>query len=254
MEFTNDILRGTWPPGWRANIGFIMPLAIPGCLYEYEIIFPEGVSIIYVPLSLQMTTPEGVSALSQEAIAVAPKLRLADVIIYNCFSGAALMGSAHDREVISAIESTTGKKTTSMATACVEALRALGATKITIVSPYIRELVEAEIDYFVDQGFYIAYEESLNISTPLDIFRRSPSQNYDFAVSVHNSAQIKQINSDVLFIACGAMQFIEFIDDLEKVTGLPVLSSTIASAWMCLKLADIHEPIKGYGKLLAQPR
>ncbi len=164
------------------------------------------------------------------------------------------MGPEHDSEVIAAIESATGKKATSMATACVEALKALGAKRVTLASPYVRELVEAELNYFTDQGFHIAYEEGLGMSSPLDIFSRLPSQNYKFALSVHNGAKAKGIASDALFIACGAMQTIEVIDDLEKATGLPVISSTTANAWMCLKLADIHEPIHGYGKLLEQPR
>ena len=47
---------------------------------------------------------------------------------------------------------------------------------------------------------------------------------------------------------------IEIIEYLEKATGKPVVSSTTANTWMCLKLAGIKDPIPGYGRLLSAER
>jgi maleate isomerase len=79
---------------------------------------------------------------------------------------------------------------------------------------------------------------------------RPPWENYRFTLSAYE----KVPDVDAILISCGALRTMEIIEDLEKATGKPVVSSNLCGAWMCLKLAGIKEPIHGYGSLMAKER
>ena len=49
----------------------------------------------------------------------------------------------------------------------------------------------------------------------------------------------------------GRKQIIEY---LERAIGKPAVSSNLCTAWNCLRLASVKEPIRGYGTLLGRER
>jgi len=208
--------------------------------------------VLHTRVMLKETTPEALSKLREEVLYAAELLATAkpDVISYNCTSSALIKGAAYEKAIIQKIEEVTGTKATSMALSVVESLRALDVKKIVVVAPYLKEITDAEEKYLESFGFEVVYSETLGMKDPLAFMERPLWENYHFALNAYRKAP----EAEAIFISCGAMRTIEIIEDLERATGKPVLSSNQCNAWLCLKLAGIREPIYGYGSLLARER
>lgn len=219
---------------------------------EQQALCPEGVAVLHTRVMLKETTSEALSKLSEEACYAAELLASAkpDVISYTCTSSAFIKGAEYERTMIQKMEGITGITTTSMATSVIEALRSLTIKKVVVVAPYLKTITEVEEKYLGSFGFEVVHSETLGIIEPAAITERSPQENYDFALNAFRKAP----DADAVFISCGGLRTVDIIGDLERVIGKPVLSSNQCNAWMCLKLAGIHEPIEGYGNLLARER
>jgi maleate cis-trans isomerase len=61
-------------------------------------------------------------------------------------------------------------------------------------------------------------------------------------------------SADGLFISCMNFDALPAVQALEDQIGKPVVTSHSATLWRALALADVREPILGYGRLLAQSR
>ncbi|MFT5176351.1 MAG: maleate isomerase, partial [Gammaproteobacteria bacterium] len=57
--------------------------------------------------------------------------------------------------------------------------------------------------------------------------------------------------ADVLFCSCTAWRAMEAVDELEKRTGKPVVTSNQATIWAAFRAIGMDAPIEGYGSLLA---
>ena len=137
-----------------------------------------------------------------------------------------------------------------MAISVVDALNFLKVKKLVMVTPYLEEIVETEEKYLESFGFDVIHSETLNRADQLANMKRSPWENYHFALDAARQAP----DAEAIFISCGALRTLEIIEYLERATLKPVVSSNLCNAWNCLKLAGIKEPINGCGSLLAQRR
>lgn len=245
-------LHDAWPAWWRAKIGAITPSVDLVSFHEFQTLFPAGVALLHTRVMLKETTPEALRKLADEALYAAELLATAkpDVISYNCTSSAVIKGAKYEESLIKQIEQNTGTRATSMAFSVIKALEALNVKKIVMVAPYLQEIVEAEERYVESFGIQIVHSETLGIQDPMAFMERSPWENYSFALNTYHKAP----EADAIFISCGALRAIEIIEHLERTIQRPVLSSNLCTAWMCLKLAGIKEPIYGYGSLLARER
>jgi len=241
-----------WPAWWRAKIGSIAPsLDLTSC-YEQQTIFPKGVMLLQTRVMLKEATPEGLVKLSEEVLYGAELLGTArpDVISYNCTSSAIMKGAEFEADVVRKIEDISGAKGTSMALSIREALNFLGVKKIALVCPYLKEIVDAEEIYLESFGFEVVYSDTLNKSDPLAYAAREPWENYHFALNAARNAP----EAEAVVVSCGAMRTIQIIEYLERAIGKPAVSSNLCTAWNCLRLAGVKEPIRGYGTLLGRER
>jgi len=241
-----------WPSWWRAKIGVILPSVDLETPRECRMVFPEGVAMLHTRVMLKETTPEALNKSGEEVLYAAQLLATTrpDVISYNCTSGTIIKGPEYERDLLQKIEEVAGVKANSMALSIVKALEFLKVKKIVVVSPYVQEIVDAEEKYFESFGFETLLSESMYIPQPLSVMARPPWENYHFTLN----ASRKVPDADAILISCGALRSVEIIEALEKAIGKPVVSSNLCSAWMCLRLAGIKEPIYGYGSLLARER
>jgi maleate cis-trans isomerase len=59
---------------------------------------------------------------------------------------------------------------------------------------------------------------------------------------------------DAIFVTGGCMRILESIAQLEKDTGVPIVMTTAANMWRCLQVAQVKDPVYGYGRLLEMDR
>ena len=123
-------------------------------------------------------------------------------------------------------------------------LKAVGAKRISVVTPYTVEVSRPFADYFSSRGFEVVNLECLGLLDDRDIARVSRETILDAARSAMSA------DSDALFLSCTALRAVEYMEEVESVIGKPAVSSNQASVWLTLRRAGIDDEIQGYGRLL----
>ena len=54
---------------------------------------------------------------------------------------------------------------------------------------------------------------------------------------------------DAVFVACTSLRLAAVVEEIERASGKPALSSNHAMAWHALRLAGYRDPVPGFGRL-----
>lgn len=138
-----------------------------------------------------------------------------------------------------------GVKTTDMARAQIGALRAVNATRVAMVTPYIEDLSAKNQITLESAGFQVVRRITMGLESDMDINRVSEECLLKWAISANCP------EADALVIGCSSLRACGqgFIDEVEKVVKKPVITSTQAFLWKMLRDAGIHDCVAGYGEL-----
>jgi maleate isomerase len=229
-------------PGARGRIGVIQPA--PGVMLEHEwpaflppeVLFPVG------RIRMTSASAQGYAQMAQVAPDMARDLAFAGagVIAYACTIGSLFAGVEAERELIAALAEASGKPAISLAATCIAALRAVGASRLAIMTPYSAKTN----DYVEAQGLGVARF----LTTPLaiaEVGAMGPAEIAAFALA----GMERLSDADALWIPCTAIQTMDAIATIEAATGLPVISGTQALLWDALRVLGIADPIQGAGRL-----
>jgi maleate isomerase len=239
--------------GRRGRIGLITLATDPTVQPEIARVAPEGVAVYQAPITLPRgeVTPEALAEMlaNDELEQAAAKLAWMDVgvILFACTSGSFVHGPGWDRELTARIERAAGIPATTTSTAVVDALRSVGATSLTIATPYIDAVNEIERRFFEASGYRVAALAGLGLEADRDIARLEPGD----AESLVARTDVPE--SDAIFVSCTNVHVLEAIDRIEAVHGKPVVTSNQAGAWAALRMIGVAEPIPGGGRLLTLP-
>lgn len=191
------------------------------------------------------TTPDNLRlmqpSLSQAAGLILPDEGL-DAICYSCTSASVVIG---DDEVEHAVAA--GKPGAPVITppmAAVRGLHALGAKRISVLTPYTVETSRPMADYFAGKGFDIASFTCLGFDDDREMARIPPASIVDLA------REATAADADALFISCTALRAAMVAAEIEAGIGRPVVTSNQASAWMCLRLCGDETARPELGKLM----
>jgi maleate isomerase len=194
------------------------------------------------------TTPENLRAM-QPALSEAAALLLPDepldAICYSCTSASVVIG---DVEIERAIA--TGKPGVSVVTppaAAVNGLKALGARRISVLTPYTVETSRPMADYFAERGFDIASFTCLGFDDDRKMARIAPDS------LVEAAKQAMAPDAEALFVSCTALRSASVAARIEDAIGRPVVTSNQATAWTCLRLCGDETARPEYGRLLTLP-
>lgn len=236
--------------GWRAKIGLIVPPTNTVNEAEWQIMAPDGVTLhsTRMPLHADTTSDAGKAALYSDIEKSVADLAQAgvDCIAYGCTAGSMVMPIT---ALTDHMEATS--KTTSVATApsLVNALNALGATKITVATPYGDTLNGHERDFFESAGFGILSLEGLGIGEggahEYPRIAKTPTDEIEAHI-----LSARRDEADAMMISCTDFPVLGLIPKLEQTLGIPVISSNQATFWAALRAAGIEDRFAGYGTLL----
>ncbi|MGR9375404.1 ectoine utilization protein EutA [Rhizobium leguminosarum] len=193
-------------------------------------------------------TPENLlkmqPALTEGAALILPDEAL-DAIVYSCTSASAVIG---DRNIEAAIHAAKpGVPIVTPTAAAVKALKALGARRISVLTPYTIETSRPMADYFAELGFAIDRFTCLGLTDDREMARIAPDEILAFA----RKALAPQ--SDALFISCTAVRAAQVAARFEAETGKPVITSNLATAWACLRLCGDDRARPELGQLMTKP-
>jgi maleate cis-trans isomerase len=171
-----------------------------------------------------------------------------DVVAYGCTTGSFYRGPGHDRELIATIEKAAGAPAVAAAPAVVDALRHLGARRVSVATPYPAWNNERLRAYLEASGFDVLNVEGeprAAASGNQGINDQDPEDVVAFA------ARACRPEADALLCSCTAWRSVEAVDALERRTGKPVVTSNQASIWAAFRALGLARPIAGFGRLLA---
>ncbi len=239
--------------GARGRVGLISLATDLTVQPEIARMVPEGIAVYAAPITLPRgeVTPESLAEMTEndELERAAEKLAWAevDVILFACTSGSFIHGLGWDRELISRIEAVSHTPATTTSTTVIAALRAVNATSLTVVTPYLDSVNAVEKSYFEANGFSVKSMSGLGLEFDRDIARLSPSD---------AQAQLEATDTDeadTIFISCTDYHVLDAIDEIERTHAKPVVTSNQAGAWGALRKMGISDSISGAGRLMTLP-
>lgn len=168
-----------------------------------------------------------------------------DVVAFGCSSGTVAIGEEQLNARIQAVKP--GAKTTNPVTAAATAMHTLGVKKISILTPYSKEVNAHVAPFFVDKGLDVLNITGFDVPSDLDIAR------IDDATIKAGARAVKHRQAEALFLSCTGMRAAHVAADIEAELGVPVVTSNQAMAWHTLRLAGFETQVPGFGQLLELP-
>ena len=234
----------------RRRIGILVPSTNTTAEPDFNMIAPAGVSIhaqrLWNPNEI---SPDSLDRMNSEAEQGAGYLATAEVemVAYVCTGGSFFRGPEYDEDMVRRIEEASGVPAVATARAAADALRSLGANRISIVTPYPDWERAAMRTYYEALGFELLSldgDESAYQAGARGICDPSPESVLDFAVA-HCRPE-----AEALFCACTAWRSVEVVDELERRLSRPVVTANQATIWACFKKLGISGHRPGFGSLM----
>jgi maleate isomerase len=164
-----------------------------------------------------------------------------DCVAYGCTSGTVAAGYESIKQKINLAKPEA--KVTTPITSAIKALKKLNINRISIFTPYTKEINDSIVKYFKNEKVIVNSLSYYDIASDLDIGK--VNQESLFKVL----SEIELDNSDALFVSCTALPVLSIIEKLEKKLNKIVLSSNQTLIWDSLNQIDFKEKIDGFGKL-----
>jgi maleate isomerase len=231
----------------RAAIGLVVLATDQTIEHEWrQMLHLDGVAfyesrIYNSPTITPETLAEMEGGIAAAAALIKPGIPL-DALAYGCTSGAMVIGE--DRVFALLREAWPDKPCTTPITAALAGLRALGARRIALLTPYIDEINQSMRRYIEARDITVAAMGSFNNGNDNEVARISAAS-LEAAILELGS----QKSVDAVFIACTSLRVASLIERAEARLGKPVTSSNHAMAWHALRLAGYADAVPGFGRL-----
>ena len=190
-------------------------------------------------------TKENLSKMQNELESVAKKIlpdEKINTIAYGCTSGTIAIGEDNVKKKI--LLAKPDCYVTTPVTSAIKAFKEMNIKKIALFTPYPDSVNRTILEYFTKKNIEVLSFASLNLNLDSDIAKVDPKYLLEILAKLDTS------NADALFISCTALPVLKIIDQLEKKTKKPVLSSNQTLIWDTLRSVGYKSSVKGYGKLL----
>lgn len=236
--------------GHRARIGMVVLATDYTLEHEFHQVarFIDGVALYGARIPMGLTTStDNLRAMGRH---IAPTVELLlpgdrlDVVAYGCTSATAILGEGVVAEVIQGVKPRA--RVTTPVTAAHAALRAFGARKIGILTPYTAEVNAQVQNSFEGAGFDVPAFGSFDEHRERVVGAIAPESIREAVLTLADEAPI-----DAVFISCTNLRALDLVPELERTLGLPVTSSNHAMIWHSLRLAGIEDELRDLGLLFA---
>lgn len=230
-----------------------METEIPAILRAREAMAPERFTFHSSRMRMKKVTKEELAAMDRDSDRCALELADAqmDVLGYACLVAIMSMGRGYHRVSEErlhqrTVEAGNPAPVVTSAGALVDGLQALGARKVSIITPYMKPLTQLVIDYIENEGIEVVDSISLEIPDNLEVGRQNPLA----PVEISKRLNTRGVDA-IVASACVQMPSLPSVQIIEERTGLPVLSSSVSTAYMMLKRLGLQSTAPGFGSLLS---
>ena len=230
---------------WQQKIGLIVPSWNTVMEYETQRLCAlggTGASVHAMRISHTADTEENLMGLSRQAPETAKLLAHAkvNVIGYGCTASGFLHTPAEDKALAERIKAETGIPCATSSRAIVDGLRALGAKKLSLASPYAPWLNDRLKQYLTADGFEVLAMQGLSTEAHSTITRERVLALVD---------EVMRPDTEAIFISCSNFRTLEIVDGIEQKYGKPVVTSNASMMWAMLRLMNDKRDVPGAGRL-----
>lgn len=243
------------------HIGMIVPSSnltmeteLPRMLRAREEVAPEDRFIFHSSrMRMQKVTPEQLKGMNAQTERASLELADArpDVVATACLVAIMAQGPGYHctaEDEITAVLDREGAQApvVSSAGALLSGIRALGAERVAIITPYMKPLTETVVNYIEDAGTEVVDSLSLEVADNLAVARLDPGD-----LRAH-WRRLDLTRADAIVLsACVQMPSLSAVQHVEDVSGLPVLSAATATTWRILSELGLKAAVPGAGALLS---
>ncbi len=230
-----------------------METEIPAMFRAREAILPERFTFHSSRMRMKKVTKEELAAMDADSDRCALELSDAavDVMGYACLVAIMSMGHGYHRVSQERLHGRTVENghpapVVTSAGALVEGLAALGAKRVSVVTPYMKTLTQLVVDYIEHEG--VAVQDSLALEIPdnLEVAAQDPANLLEHYKRVDTSG----IDALVLS-ACVQMPSLPAIQKVEDALGIPVTSAAVCTTYRMLKELGLEARVPSAGALLS---
>jgi maleate isomerase len=197
---------------------------------------------------LRMTGPfeRPIEALLPDIVAATAALGDArcDAIAFHCTANSTGEGQAGEQRLLGAMRGATAAAVTTTATALRDALDALGARTIVLVTPYTGSITEHEAQFFTESGYTVAGWKALDLGGS-DAFCATPAPVWEAALLAARRDDV-----DAYVLSCANIACFDVIERIERALQRPLVTSNQSVLWATLRAAGARRP-SGLGRLMA---
>jgi maleate isomerase len=242
------------------RIGMLVPSSnttmeteVPALLRERERERPQdGFTLHSARLRMEDVTHAALRAMNAQTERATTELAdlRPNVVATACLVAIMAQGPKHHHVVQAEIESVLEREdapapAVSSAGALVDALHALGARRIGLVTPYLKELTRLVAEYIEDAGIEVGDALSLEVFDNRAVAALEPED----LKSHWTRLDLRDCDALVLS-ACVQMRSLAAIEEVEQRSGLPTISAATATTWAILRALDLEPVAPGAGTLL----
>ena len=234
---------------YRGIVGDIKPRATDSSLVDMIRLLPEGIGVIPVYLNLTQGSREeygGSYATYEKHIAYLASQKC-NVIAIEGAPPFMLLGPAREAEMVDGWKRTYNTDMFTSSQNQVNAFKALKAKRILGITSGSGgpEMNKVYAKYFEDNGIGVVAMEGMGVE-----FKSIPDVPPATIASFIKQAFAEHAGADAVYILGSALEALPLIAPLERELGVPVVQPIAARIWEIQKRLHVHEPIKGYGRLL----
>ncbi|MFD6858009.1 Asp/Glu/hydantoin racemase [Rhodococcus sp. NPDC060086] len=163
-----------------------------------------------------------------------------EVVAYLCSSGSFIRGVGFEKTLCDAICEAGAPAAVTTSGALLEALRELGLTKISVLTPYDEELTLLLHDFLAEAGTDVVRSRHLGLGGGI--------WKVNYRTIAEHIIGADTPDSQAIFVSCTNLPTYDLIAPLERELGKPVLTANQLTIWACLGRMQL--PMTGPGQWL----
>jgi maleate isomerase len=243
------------------HIGMIVPSSnltmeteLPRMLRAREEAYPEDRFVFHSARArMQQVTPEQLRAMNAQSERAAAELADArpDVVATACLVAIMAQGAGYHciaEDSITGVLRAEGcpAPVISSAGALLSGIAALGAKRVALVTPYLKPLTQAVVEYIEAAGVEVVDSLSLEVADNLAVARLDPAD------LLEHYRKLDLAGADALVLsACVQMPSLPSIQPVQDALGIPVLSAATATTFRILSELGLRPQVPNAGHLLS---
>lgn len=241
------------------RIGLIVPSSnvtmeteIPALIRNREEIFPDRFTFHSSRMRMKSVIKEELERMDDDSVRCAFELSDAavDIQAYACLVAIMSRGHGYHKTSEKRLFEATKKNgmpspSVNSAGALIEGMHSLGMKKVSIICPYMKPLAKLVVDYIENEGIEVQDFLALEIPNNLDVAAQDPNA----PAELWKKLDTKGVDG-IIASACVQMPSLPAVEKIEKMSGLPTLSASVATTWSILGTLDLDTKAPGGGALL----